>query len=227
MRVALSKELMNRMLPEQQVRSEAKRESVAGKRVHGRSRTSTDVGIALLPSDDTWRIALQAEGKVYSRTRSETWPVRVHNAARYEYDADKVITIDGEGLRVAKAKSTARGRNEFLGADSQFDRVPILGAMFRDVGKQQNQKSRPQAMSQVKAKVAYKARTRMDQEADPKLSQLEQRFRDNVLVPFGNLALAAEPVDMHTTSKRAVMELRLANLDQLAAHTPATVGPGG
>ncbi len=225
MRIAISKDLMNRMVPEQNIRTALVRESIAGRRVRGRSRTSTEVEVALLPSDDAWRFALQAEGKVYSRTRSETWPVRVHNAAKYEYEADKVITIDPEGLQVARAKSSARGRNEFLGADSQFDRVPILGALFRDVGKHQNQKSRPQAMSQVKAKVAYQARTRMDKEADPKLSELEQRFQDRVLAPFGNLALAAEPVDMHSTANRAVMQLRLANLDQLAAHTPRPSAP--
>ncbi|WP_148076117.1 hypothetical protein [Bythopirellula goksoeyrii] len=225
MRIAISKELMNRMIPEQHIRTAPVRESIAGKRVKGRSRTSTDVEVELLPNEDAWQFELQADGRVYSRTRSETWPVRVHNAARYEYEADKVITIAPEGLKVARAKSTARGRNEFLGADSQFDRVPILGAMFRDLGKNQNQKNRHQAMSQVKAKVAYQARSRMDKEADPKLTELEQRFQDRVLAPFGNLALAAETVDMHTTAKRAVMQLRLANLDQLAAHTPRPSAP--
>ncbi len=225
MRIALSKELMNRMVPEQDIRTAPVREKIAGRRVNGRARTTTEVEVELLPSDDSWQFELQAQGKVYSRTRSDTWPVKVHNAARYHYEAEKLISIDPEGLQVERAKSTAQGRNEYLGADSQFDRVPILGAMFRDIGRYQNQKSRPQALSQVKSKVAYQARSRMDREADPKLSELEQRFRERVLAPFGNLALAAETVDMHTTAKRAVMELRLANVDQLAAHTPRPSAP--
>jgi hypothetical protein len=80
-------------------------------------------------------------------------------------------------------------------------------------------------MVQVRSKVAQKARTRMDNEADAKLHKLEQRFHDFVMLPFGQLALAAEPVDMFTTADRAVMQMRLANLDQLAAHTPRPSAP--
>ena len=65
----------------------------------------------------------------------------------------------------------------------------------------------------------------MDHEADTKLHKLEERFTNNILEPFGQLALSAEPVDMFTTADRAVMQLRLANLDQLAAHTPRPSAP--
>ena len=193
--------------------------------MEGRSRTTTEVGIELVPADDAWRIALQAEGHVFSQTRTDTWPVKVRNAARYEYEAEKVITIGRNGLEVAPTVAAARGRHQFLGADSQFDRVPFMGAMFRNLAKKETQKSRPQALAQVKSKVEKKARSQMDSEADPRLHKLEQRFHDYVLMPFGQLALAAEPVDMFTTSDRAVMQLRMANLDQLAAHTPRPSAP--
>ena len=225
MRIALSDEMFNRMIPNKPSVTAPVREHIAGTKVTGRSRTSTEVGIQLLPTDDAWRLRLRAEGEVFSQTRSDTWPVKVHNAARYKYEAEKVITIGGNGLEIAPTQAEARGRHQFLGADSQFDRVPFLGALFRGIAKKENQDSRPLAMAQVKSKVAQKARTRMDNEADPKLHKLEQRFHDYVLVPFGQLALAAEPLDIFTTADRAVMQLRLANLDQLAAHTPRPSAP--
>jgi hypothetical protein len=225
MRVALSGDMFNRMIPPQQSVVAPVRERIAGTKVEGRSRTTTDVGIELVPTDDAWRIALQAEGHVFSQTRSDTWPVRVRNAARYEYEAEKVITIGQNGLEVAPTVAQAHGRHQFLGADSNFDGVPFMGAMFRNLAKKETQKTRHTAVVQVKSKVEKKARTRMDHEADPKLAKLEQRFHDYVLMPFGQLALAAEPVDMFTTSDRAVMQLRMANLDQLAAHTPRPSAP--
>lgn len=224
MRIAVSGEMLNRMIPPQQPAEAPVRETIAGHKVRGRSRTTTEVQVEVLPTHGGWRFGLHAEGKVYSQTRSETWPVKVRNAARYEYEADKVITISPQGLHADPAEAEARGRHDFLGADSQFD-VPLLGAMFRDMAKNRNQKSRPLAMRQVKQKVADEARTRMDEEADPKLEQLEQKFRVHVLAPFEQLALAAEPVDMYSTADRAVMQLRLANLDQLAAHTPRPSAP--
>ncbi len=225
MRIALSHEMFNRMIPEQSAVTSPVRENIAGTKVDGRSRTSTEVAIRLLPTDDAWRLQLRAEGQVVSKTRSDTWPVKVRNSARYRYEAEKVITIDDSGLEIAPTQAGARGRHQFLGADSQFDRVPFMGALFRELAKKENQKSRPQAMVQVRSKVVQKARTRMDSEADAKLHTLEQRFHDNVLMPFGQLALAAEPVDMFTTADRAVMQMRLANLDQLAAHTPRPSAP--
>lgn len=225
MRIALSDEMFNRMIPEQQSVMAPVREHIAGTRVEGRSRTTTQVGIELLPTDDAWRLALQAHGKVVSQTRSDTWPVRVRNAARYEYAAEKVVTIGKQGLEVSPTVADAYGRHQYLGADSQFDRVPFLGALFRNIARRETFKSRSTAVAQVKAKVERKACSRMDAEADPKLHRLEQRFQDYVLTPLEQLATEAEPVDMFTTSDRAVMQLRLANLDQLAAHTPRPSAP--
>jgi hypothetical protein len=225
MRIALSGAMFNRMIPPQKSVVAPVRERIAGTTVEGRSRTTTQVGIELVPTDNAWRIALQAEGHVFSQTRSDTAIVRVRNKANYEYEAEKVITIGHNGLEVAPTIAEAHGRHQFLGADSNFDGVPFMGAMFRNIAKRETQKSRATALAQVKSKVEKKARTRMDAEADPKLARLEQRFHDYVMVPFGQLALAAEPVDMFTTSDRAVMQMRLANLDQLAAHTPRPSAP--
>jgi hypothetical protein len=225
MRIALNHEMFNRMIPKQPSIVEPVRERIVGTKVEGRSKTTSDVDIRLLPADDAWQLVLRADGQVLSSTRSDTWPVKVRNAARYEYAAEKVITIGEDGLEVEPTKAAAKGKHQYLGAESKFDRVPFLGAMFRGFAKKENQKSRPQAMAQVRSKVVNKACSRMDSEADPKLEKVEQRFHDFVMVPFEQLALAAEPIDMFTTSDRAVMQLRLANLDQLAAHTPRPSAP--
>lgn len=225
MRIAISERMLNRMVPGQKTISAPVRERIADRKVRGRSRTTTEVHVNLMPSDDAWKVGLHADGKVYSQTRSDTWPVKVRNSARYEYEAEKIITIDENGMDVSRATSTARGRNEFLGTDSRFDRIPILGALFSGIARKQNERSRPLAVRQVKGKVAYHARRRMDSEANPKLAKLEQKFRSQILVPFGQLALAAEPVDMFTTPQRAVLKLKLANMDQLAAHSPRPAAP--
>ena len=65
----------------------------------------------------------------------------------------------------------------------------------------------------------------MDATLDQKLEGFEQKFRDKILAPIEQLALLAEPLDMHTTQQRAVMQLRLANTGQLAAHTLRPLAP--
>ena len=65
----------------------------------------------------------------------------------------------------------------------------------------------------------------MNSQADAKLKGLEEKFRSRVLTPFEQLSVLAETTSMATTSERAVMQLRLANPGQLAAHTPRPAAP--
>ncbi len=219
LRIAISADLMNRMLPQQKARVSPVRERVAGSKVRGQSRTTTQLRVQLLPASETWRIALEAFGHVYSETRSETWPARVRNASKMQFQTRKIVELGQAGVDTRPAQARAYGRNELLGVDSQFDRLPFLGQLFQDLARQKHRQSRPIALQQVKSKVASQARRRMDQEADPKLHRLEEKFRGQVETAVGQLGLVAEPLEMRTTEDRAVMQVRLANPCQLAAHT--------
>ena len=225
MRIAVSDDLMNRLMPQRSSTISPVSDRIAGAKVQGRARTTTQVQVRLLPNDQSWQLALEARGAVYSKTRSKTWPARVKNSAKMFYETQKMILIDQQGMRVSKAKSQARGRNDLVGVDSDFDPVPIVGTLLRSAARRRHQDSRPIALKQVKAKVARQARTRMDRKADPKLQRLEERFENNILTAMESLALVAEPLEMYTTEERAVMELRLANMNQLASNTLRPLAP--
>jgi hypothetical protein len=198
---------------------------IAGTKVRGRARTTTQVQVRLLPNDKAWQISLEALGAVYSKTRTQTWPARVQNSAKMFYEVQKMIWIDGQGMRVAPSEAQARGRNDLVGIDTEFDPIPIISHLIRDAARRRHQKTRPKALKHVKAKVAREARTRMDLEANPKLHRLEEKFENNILSAVEELALVAEPLQMYTTEDRAVMELRLANTTQLAANTLRPLAP--
>ncbi|MCH8840995.1 MAG: hypothetical protein IH831_10070, partial [Planctomycetes bacterium] len=225
MRVALTDDLMNRMMPKRSSTISPVNDRIAGTKVRGRARTTTQVQVRLLPNDKAWQISLEALGVVYSKTRTQTWPARVQNSAKMFYQVRKMILIDGQGMLVAPAKAQARGRNDLVGIETEFDTIPILSYLIRDAARRRHQKSRPKALNQVKAKVAQQARTRMDREANPKLRRLEEKFENNILSAIEELALIAEPLQMYTTEDRAVMELRLANTTQLAANTLRPLAP--
>ena len=225
MRIAMSDDLLNRMMPKQEPVVTPVRERIAGAKVRGSARTTTTLRVRLMPDSDAWHFGLEASGNVYSKTRSDTWPARIRNAAKLQYNGRKEISIDESGLRVWPAQAQARGRNELLGVDSQLDPIPILGHLLRDLARQKHSKSRPMAISQAKSKVVRQVKKRMNETTDRKLKALEQKFRDKVLAPIQRLALLAEPLDMHTTNQRAVMQLRFANIGQLAAHTLRPLAP--
>jgi len=225
MRIAVTGELLNRMMPSQKTKVAPVRGKIAGTKVRGQSKTSTQLRVRLMPDAEAWRFGLEAFGTVLSQTKSDTWPARVRNKAQVNYQAQKQIVISSEGLQLAPTRVSAQGSNELVGVESQFDPVPLLGSWLRKVARDRHANSHSIATRQAKSRVTQEARRQMDRKADLKLHNLERRFHEKVLVPFEQLALVAEPIQMHTTERRAVMRLRLSSGDQLAAHTPRPSAP--
>lgn len=225
MRVAFSSELMNRMIPPQEVRKAPVRSRIVGTDVTGRSETETQVHVRLIPDPSVWRIGLEAAGNVNSNTVSETWPARLRNRSTMEYEARKLIMINRFGLHAWPAEAQAQGRTSLVGIDSGLSSVPILGTIVENVAREQHQQNRGQAVAQVKNRVSQEARERMDAETEPKLASFESRFREFVLEPMNRFSIVAEPVDMSTTKDRVQARLRLATEQHLGAHTPRPSAP--
>ncbi len=221
-RVALAAEMFNRLIPPQDPVAARVNETIGGTDVRGRSVTETQVHVRLIPDAAMWRLALEVQGTVQSRTYSDVGPARLRNATRMEYDASKLITLDRAGLQIGPAQTQVTGRSQLLGVDSG---VPLFGPIIEDVVRDRHQESKAAAIAQVKTKVGREARRRMDREADAKLMELKQRIADGVFGPLDRFAVDCQPVDMSTTEERAVVRLRLACDQQLAAHTPRPSAP--
>ncbi|MCC6491899.1 MAG: hypothetical protein IT424_02640 [Pirellulales bacterium] len=224
-RMALSGELMNRLIPPQPADVAPVHSRIAGTDVRGRSETQTQIHVRLLPDPAVWRFGLEAHGKVNSQTRSLTWPARLRNSSQIEYEARKLVMVNRYGMHVWPAEADADGNTNLVGVDSTFGSVPILGALIESAAREQHRLSRPRAVAQVRSKVREQACERMDREADAKLAKLDERLHEFVLEPIQRFGLTVEPLDMHTTDQRASMRLRMASEQQLGAHTPRPSAP--
>jgi hypothetical protein len=225
LRVALSANIFNRMLPPQPAVEAPVRERIGNADVRGRSLTETHTSIRLIPDATVWRLGLEVNGTVSSRTYSDVGPARVRNVCRMDYELTKQIMLNSQGMQISPAEAEVQGRNTLAGVESTFDPVPIVGSIVEDVIRRRHRESQGAAIAQVKAKVKRQARERMDREADAGLHEFEARLATNLLGPLGRFNLAAEPVDMSTTEERAVMRLRLAGEQHLGAHTPRPTAP--
>jgi hypothetical protein len=225
MRVAFAGDLLNRMIPPQQPVAAPVHSTIAGADVRGHSLTETQIHVKLLPDPTVWRFGLEVDGQVNSQTVSQTWPARVKNCCRVEYEARKLVLVNRYGVHVYPAEAHANGDTNLLGVDSSFSPVPIIGALVESAAREQNRQSRSQAIAQVNSKVEREACARMDNEANAKLANLDERFHQKVMEPIERFGLSFEPIDMNTTSERATMRLRLAGEPQLGAHTPRPSAP--
>jgi hypothetical protein len=224
-RVAIAAEMFNRLIPPQEPTMSPVNEQIAGAEVHGRSRTETQVHMRLIPAATVWQLGLEVQGTVRSQTYSDVGPARVRNASQMEYEARKVIMLDPNGLHVWPSEATVEGRSSLVGIDSRLEPVPIVGTILENTIREKHRENKAAAMKYVKAKVSREARFRMDREADAKLEEFEQRFVAGVFAPLERFSLDYQPVDMSTTEERAVVRLRMAGEQQLAAHTPRPSAP--
>ncbi len=219
LRLVLTQELLDRMMPEQEPEWERVDEQVMGKPVRGRSVTHTDVGIRMIPDPGRARVALAIEGRVSSLTSSASGPARFYNNSQSTYVALKEVELDAAGLHVKPAEIAVDNSIRLRGLQTSLDMVPLVGTVVQEIAHSQHRHNRPQMNREVEQKVAARARKQIDEEADARLGELDARLRLYVLAPLGRLSLGPQLVGAETTRHRLTMWLRTAADDQLAGST--------
>ena len=225
-RVAISGELVNRLLPGVQATSEPVVDTIQGARVHGVSETSTKVRLVLLPTRGRWEIGLEAVGDVESSTTSSAGPARFHQWGLSNFRARKRLTVDRRGIRLFQAEAEANSDAQLNDFETEFDGIPLLGSLVRVFARNQYEQKLPAAQQEVEGKISYRASAELDQKVADKLAKAKQDFQQQLVQPLQKLNLEPTAVDMETTAERLIARYRLAGRDQLSAYTPRPQAPG-
>ena len=224
-RMAISGELLNRLLPHPTTVEEDVDDLLLGGRIFGRSRVSTRLKLVLLPDRERWRLGLEASGHVDSQTETKRGPARFHNAGRSRYLARKLLLIDRRGIRSEDAEAAATANADLTGMETDLDGVPLVNLLVRAIARQQYDSQADDAKSHAEGLVANRAESRLDEEVDQKLSEATDTFRQKIWKPLHALGLDPEAVDMQTTEDRLIARYRLASREQAAAFTPRPQAP--
>jgi hypothetical protein len=224
-RLAVSGELLNRLLPQPQEVSENVNDRLLGGRVFGRSRVTTRLQLVLLPDRNRWRMGLVAQGNVRSRTETQRGPARFHNAGRSRYLARKILLVDPRGVHMQDAQATASTATDLTAMETDLDRVPLMNLLARAVAKQMYDRQEEEAEREAQGLLASRAESRLDEEVELKLSSASSKFRREIWDPLRSLGLCPEAVDMETTEERLIARYRLAGLSQVGAFTPRPQAP--
>ncbi len=224
-RLAVSKDFMERFLPSQEPVSAPVRDRINGASVAGQSFTQTQLGIRLIPDSRYLRFYLDARGIVTARTASSMGPATFQSLAHSNYLVSKMITVAADGVHLAPAVADAESVNRLRGVRTKYDPIPLLGDLARKVARDEHEKARGRTRYEIRRKIADRARTQMDQQADPQIAAAERRIRETVFAPIDALGVARETVELRTTEDRLIARFRLAAQDQVAAHTPRPQAP--
>jgi hypothetical protein len=225
-RVAVSAELVNRLLPRSAYTKEPVRDTIQGAYVEGSSATSTQLRLVLLPDADSWRLGLEARGAVTSVTASSKGPATFYQDGVSYYRARKLLTVDRRGVRMFSAEAHADANSQMTDFETDFDGVPFLGGIVRNIARKQYDDTQYAAKQEVEGKIVDRASSQLDREVALKLQEGQRNFQLKLLDPLRQLKLEPTAVSMETTLERLIARYRLAGRDQVGAHTPRPQAPG-
>ena len=225
LRISLSEDMVNRLVPEQNMELAPVRDTVLGLPVRGQSLTSTDVTVRLIPDPTHVRLALEVTGEVVAMTSSTSGPATFYNDSDSLYAARKPLEIDQKGIRLMPAEVDVHHQTRLRDVATDYDGIPLIGMMARSVARTQHEQAKPEANREARRKVADKARQRIDAEAQKRLSEMVDRLNRNLFGPLVNLSLEPTMIEAQTTQQRMTMRLRVAGEDQLGSHTPRPQAP--
>jgi hypothetical protein len=225
LRIAVTEELINKLLPTRDLEYSNVDDTVLGRPVWGESIMATEMAVMMSPDPQRVRMVLEVRGEITSATTAEAGPVQLQNDSASWYVARKPLEIDMKGVSVWPVEVGVENSTELTGISTPLDGVPLIGPLARGVAKSQSDQSKWAASEEVKRKIASQARERVDAEAKKRLSEFVTRMNERVFDPLNALSLDPQLIAAETTQKRFTMRLRLAGEDQLGSHTPRPQAP--
>ena len=144
-RLAVSSELVNRLLPQPEAREMPVRDQIMGANVRGRSTTITKLFVRLLPDQSHLRLGLEARGRVLSSTASTSGPATFYDAGESTFLARKDFVFGHRGLQILPAQSQAENQySSLLGVETSYDQIPLIGSIVRNIARSEHDNAQGQ-----------------------------------------------------------------------------------
>ena len=224
-RTVLTGELLNRLVPQRDRQYSPVNDTILGQPVRGRSLTSSNTAVRLIPDPGRLLFALEITGQVSALTSSSSGPATFVNNSQSRYTAWKQIELCADGFHVQPAKVQVRHSTRLRSLRTDLDGIPVVASLVQGVARNRHQEMQDDVRREVRQKVAAQAKQQVDGEADARFDQLTERMEQQILQPLGRLALGPTMISTRTTKRRMAIRLRLAADHQVAAHTPRPRAP--
>jgi hypothetical protein len=224
-RIAIADHFIERMLPESEVTTGPLQDYVLGRKVRGTKTVAQSTAVRFSPHPSEIRLDLLVSGAITSRTVTEAGAVEIHSRGQSTFTVFKPIQVSTRGIAFGPARGTASNQSRLADIETSFDAVPLMGPLVRGIARSQHDGSVEEANREVNSKIVSRACREVDQQTEPKLTEVADRIRARFWRPMDELGLEPTAVALETTPQAATARLRLSADTQLAAHTPRPRAP--
>jgi hypothetical protein len=224
-RVAIASKLIERMLPRDSYQSRPVNQKILGANTSGDSIIRTSLSLKLHPDEDAWNVELGVQGDVYSNTRSSKGPAIFHNSSAAQVATQRTIRLDTNGYRVSNSGTAVESEQTLRKMSTDLDGLPVIGDFFRLIVREQFDQQRGIAKRIMHRILAEQTDQELDKQLQEKLKNAEVQLQRQLVGPLEALNLNPMVVALSTTEDRLLIRYRVANQNQMAAHTARPRAP--
>ncbi|MCM2369809.1 hypothetical protein [Aporhodopirellula aestuarii] len=219
-RTAISVDLIDRLLPPVEPRTEPIHTTLLGNQVRGTSTVNSQLSLQLRPARGSWSLAVAADGNVDTRSQSGRSGVTVLSNGHNVFRATTPLIIRPGGYQIGETHVDVSGSQRLSGIRSRYDGWPLLGSLVRGIAESRFQEALPIAERVSESQIRQQVSTELQTELTEKSRVAETKLDEFVFGPLARLNLDPKVIDLQTTPTRLVARYRLAGDWQLASNTP-------
>lgn len=224
-RIAVSEEFLNRMLPEQTHTQKPVRQNILGADTRGASQIATQLRVDVQPSDTAWRVNLRLKGDIASNTKSSRGGATFYNTSRANVESIREIQIRPDGFHVDGQPATVQSNDSLRNFSTEWDQMPLIGDIIRGIAHQEFMDKRPVAKRIMQSTIAKETDKEFDKQLNDKLVLTQQQLQSRLIAPLQGLDLHPMITDMQSTDTRLIVRYRVASESQVGAHTVRPIAP--
>lgn len=220
-RLAVSQNMLNRLIPDSPAINEPVREQVLGADVSGHSQIRNRVSVQLVEDPSRIALRLQTHGEVDSDTIAKRSGFEIRNEGMAKFQAFKKLTLDRMGqFSSDRPVASAQAKQRLIGMRSKLDPFPVVNWIARRVAKKKLAEQTPEATMLLEQKIKQSASIKLQEGVESQVAQMQAYLKVNLLEPLISMDLNPEALQLATTDQRIVMRYRLAGIDQMASDSP-------
>ena len=226
LRIAVSEEFVNRMMPPHTTIQKPVKQNILGADTRGASEIQTKLRVDFVNDPAAMKIALNLDGDISSKTQSSRHGATFYNSSIASVNAIRDITITAQGMSINGRPATVESRDSLRNFSTDWDKLPILGDVVRQFAHNEFLQARPIAKRIMQKTIAKQTDEEFDKQLLEKVATANNQFKNRLLGPLHSLDLQPMVVDMQSTDSRLIVRYRLASADQLSAYTSRPNAPG-
>jgi len=225
LRMAVSEDFINRLMPKQTLIEKPVRQSILGADTRGASQILTKLNVDFIKDPSALKIALTLEGDISSKTKSSRHGATFYNSSIANVNAVRELSITPFGMNINGRPATVESSDSLRSFSTDWDSLPVLGDMVRQFAHKEFVQARPIAKRIMQKTIAKQTDEEFDMQLQEKVRSAEGQFNKRLIGPLESLDLHPMVVDMQTTDTRLIVRYRLASSEQLSAYTSRPIAP--